>query len=144
MARLISRQVNTDPNKFAEVNISKTTKEQHYSPPQFITTTFRPELVQVADRWFGIALQNKVSSIIPLTQEAADDFVTNLMIEEEAVGEVSAMPSGAGYRRPAARSKAVEEEEEESGEEGEEEEGEEGEGEGLDLDEEEAKALGVL
>ena len=36
------------------------------SPTQFITTTFRPEMVEVAHKCYGIALQNKVSSIYPL------------------------------------------------------------------------------
>lgn len=66
VARLIQKQVNTDPSTYASINANKAVKDQHYSPPQFITTTFRPELVQVADKWFGIALQNKVSSIFPL------------------------------------------------------------------------------
>lgn len=30
------------------------------APAQFITTTFRPELVAAADQCYGIALQNKV------------------------------------------------------------------------------------
>lgn len=36
------------------------------SPAQFITTTFRPEFVEVADRCFGIALTNKVSNLYAL------------------------------------------------------------------------------
>lgn len=36
------------------------------APAQFITTTFRPELVAVATKCYGIALQNKVSNIYPL------------------------------------------------------------------------------
>jgi structural maintenance of chromosome 3 (chondroitin sulfate proteoglycan 6) len=40
--------------------------ESTESPAQFITTTFRPELVAVADKCYGIALQNKVSNIYPL------------------------------------------------------------------------------
>ncbi|KAJ1396606.1 RecF/RecN/SMC N terminal domain-containing protein, partial [Ochromonadaceae sp. CCMP2298] len=46
LARLIEKQTNS--------------KE---APAQFITTTFRPELVAVADKCFGIGLQNKVSNI---------------------------------------------------------------------------------
>ncbi|CAE7606560.1 SMC3, partial [Symbiodinium microadriaticum] len=49
VARLIQKQVNS-----AE------------APAQFITTTFRPELVAVANRCYGIALQNKNSRIYPL------------------------------------------------------------------------------
>ena len=36
------------------------------APAQFITTTFRPEMVEVADRCFGIALTNKVSNLYAL------------------------------------------------------------------------------
>lgn len=36
------------------------------APAQFITTTFRPELVEVANNCYGIALINKVSNIYPL------------------------------------------------------------------------------
>jgi structural maintenance of chromosome 3 (chondroitin sulfate proteoglycan 6) len=38
------------------------------SPAQFITTTFRPELVKVADKCYGIALSNKMSNIHSLTK----------------------------------------------------------------------------
>lgn len=36
------------------------------NPAQFITTTFRPEMVAVADKCYGIVLENKVSNITPL------------------------------------------------------------------------------
>jgi len=92
------------------------------APPtaQFITTTFRPELVEVASKCYGIALQSKVhtrvfphalsllapsppcvfphvpaqvSNIYPLDKSDAQNFVTNLMNEEEAVGQVSSVPA---------------------------------------------------
>lgn len=51
VARLISQQVN------------------HSNPPaQFITTTFRPEMVSVANQCYGIALQNKSSHIYSITK----------------------------------------------------------------------------
>mmetsp|Transcript_23269 Transcript_23269/g.34155 ORF Transcript_23269/g.34155 Transcript_23269/m.34155 type:complete len:1343 (-) Transcript_23269:210-4238(-) len=56
------------------------------SPAQFITTTFRQELVGVANKYYGIALQNKNSRIYALDKRDALTFVTNLMSEEEAVG----------------------------------------------------------
>jgi structural maintenance of chromosome 3 (chondroitin sulfate proteoglycan 6) len=67
--------------------------ESFESPAQFITTTFRSEMVGVAHKCYGIAVQNKVSSIYPLDKQDAQNFVTNLMHEEEAVGAVSAVPS---------------------------------------------------
>uniref|UniRef100_A0A6V1TI32 RecF/RecN/SMC N-terminal domain-containing protein n=1 Tax=Heterosigma akashiwo TaxID=2829 RepID=A0A6V1TI32_HETAK len=55
------------------------------NPAQFITSTFRPELVSVADKTYGISHQNKVSNINPLGKEDALDFVRDLMNEEERV-----------------------------------------------------------
>ncbi len=49
VARLIQKQV-----------------ESKEAPAQFITTTFRPELVAVANKCYGIALLNKVSNIYPM------------------------------------------------------------------------------
>lgn len=68
-----------------------TDNEVTLPPVQFITTTFRPELVSVADKCFGIALSNKVSNLHPLSKQHAQDFVTNLMQEEEKVGVPSSM-----------------------------------------------------
>ena len=76
VARLIQKQVNSPD-----------------APAQFITTTFRPELVEVASKCYGIALINKVSNIYPLDKSDAQDFVTNLMNEEEAVGKVVSVPA---------------------------------------------------
>jgi structural maintenance of chromosome 3 (chondroitin sulfate proteoglycan 6) len=72
--------------------------ESTEAPAQFITTTFRSELVDVAHKCYGIAVANKVSSIYPLDKADAQSFVVNLMNEEEAVGTVSAVPS---YKRAA-------------------------------------------
>lgn len=55
VARLISQQANTDTN-----------------PAQFITTTFRPEMVGVANQWYGIALQNKSSRIYSINKVSSD------------------------------------------------------------------------
>ena len=59
------------------------------NPTQFITSTFRPELVQIAKNCYGISHQNKVSSIHSMTKNDALKFIANLMNEEEAVGQVS-------------------------------------------------------
>ena len=61
------------------------------TPTQFIVSTFRPELVTVANRCYGISHQNKVSSIHPLSKKDALHFVASLMNEEEAVGEVTSL-----------------------------------------------------
>jgi structural maintenance of chromosome 3 (chondroitin sulfate proteoglycan 6) len=71
VADLIHRQANSQDN-----------------PTQFITSTFRPELVAVAKNCYGISHQNKVSRIDPMSKADALQFIGNLMKEEEALGEV--------------------------------------------------------
>ncbi|CAD5216498.1 unnamed protein product [Bursaphelenchus xylophilus] len=44
---------------------------------QFITTTFRPELLEHAENFYGVRFRNKVSYIDPTTKEQAYDFVTD-------------------------------------------------------------------
>ena len=68
------------------------------SPTQFITSTFRPELVAIAKNCYGISHQNKVSSIHHMSKNDALKFIANLMSEEEAVGEISTVKSNASRR----------------------------------------------
>lgn len=42
---------------------------------QFITTTFRPELLENADKFYGVTFQNKVSHISCVSKEAAAGFI---------------------------------------------------------------------
>ena len=42
---------------------------------QFITTTFRPELLESAEKYYGVQFKNKVSHILSITKEEAKDFV---------------------------------------------------------------------
>ncbi|KAH9517135.1 Structural maintenance of chromosomes protein 3 [Dermatophagoides farinae] len=42
---------------------------------QFITTTFRPELLEKADKFYGVKFRNRVSHIEVVTKEEAQDFV---------------------------------------------------------------------
>jgi len=42
---------------------------------QFITTTFRPEMLANADMFYGVSFQNKVSVVNDITKEEALDFV---------------------------------------------------------------------
>ncbi|RDD37399.1 Structural maintenance of chromosomes protein 3 [Trichoplax sp. H2] len=42
---------------------------------QFITTTFRPELVQSADKFYGVRFRNKVSHIDAISKEEALQFI---------------------------------------------------------------------
>ncbi|TIA89788.1 hypothetical protein E3P99_01877 [Wallemia hederae] len=44
---------------------------------QFITTTFRPEQISVADQFYGVVFTNqKISNITPIRREDAQEFVT--------------------------------------------------------------------
>ena len=43
---------------------------------QFITTTFRPEFVAVADAHFGISLEHKTSRLHKISRDDATAFVT--------------------------------------------------------------------
>lgn len=45
---------------------------------QFICTTFRPEMVLVADRCYGVSYSNKTSSIDVVEREAALEFVEGM------------------------------------------------------------------
>lgn len=45
------------------------------SSTQFILTTFRPELVKVADRLYSVEHRNRVSSVRVVNEEAALSFV---------------------------------------------------------------------
>jgi len=42
---------------------------------QFICTTFRPEMVNVAEKCYGVTYTNKTSSIDVVDREAALEFV---------------------------------------------------------------------
>lgn len=42
---------------------------------QFITTTFRPELVKVADKIYGVTHKNRVSGVNVISKEKALDFI---------------------------------------------------------------------
>ncbi len=46
---------------------------------QFITTTFRPELLESADKFYGVTFKNKVSHVQCVSKDDAAGF-----IEEEA------------------------------------------------------------
>ena len=96
VANLISRQANNTE-----------------TPTQFITSTFRPELVAISRNCYGISHQNKVSSLHHMQKNQALNFIANLMNEEEAVGEVSAVKSKASRRESRKRKSITDNEEEE-------------------------------
>ena len=93
VANLISRQANSSE-----------------TPTQFITSTFRPELVAISKNCYGISHQNKVSSLHHMQKNQALNFIANLMNEEEAVGEVSVVKSKTSRRESRKRKSIVEEE----------------------------------
>ncbi|CAB9512619.1 of chromosomes protein 3 [Seminavis robusta] len=82
VANLIQKQANSAEN-----------------PTQFIVSTFRPELVAVADQCYGISHQSKVSRFHHMTKKDSLAFIANLMTEEENVGEVTTV-SNVRTRRP--------------------------------------------
>ena len=45
--------------------------------PQFITTSFRKELVEVANKVVGVAMVNNASRIASIGREEAMDFITS-------------------------------------------------------------------
>lgn len=47
---------------------------------QFITTTFRPELLANADQFYGVTFQGKVSRIHEISKENALGFVEQVHI----------------------------------------------------------------
>ena len=49
---------------------------------QFITTTFRPELLESADKFYGVQFKNKVSHVLSISKELAKDFVEDDMAEK--------------------------------------------------------------
>eukprot|EP00339_Tiarina_fusa_P025366 CAMPEP_0117074686 /NCGR_PEP_ID=MMETSP0472-20121206/52624_1 /TAXON_ID=693140 ORGANISM="Tiarina fusus, Strain LIS" /NCGR_SAMPLE_ID=MMETSP0472 /ASSEMBLY_ACC=CAM_ASM_000603 /LENGTH=1285 /DNA_ID=CAMNT_0004799819 /DNA_START=111 /DNA_END=3968 /DNA_ORIENTATION=- len=73
----------------AVANVIQRQASNPETPTQFITSTFRPELVQISKNCYGISHQNKVSSLHHMTKNDALRFIANLMSEEEAVGQVS-------------------------------------------------------
>ena len=48
---------------------------------QFITTTFHPELLTYADKYYGITYKNKVSRIDVIDHDQALEFVTQNLIQ---------------------------------------------------------------
>jgi len=49
---------------------------------QFITTTFRPEMLVTADKFYGVLFDNqKVSSIRAIRREEAQEFVDQVSTE---------------------------------------------------------------
>ena len=69
------------------------------TPTQFIVSTFRQELVAVANRCYGISHQNKVSSLHHMPKQDAQLFISNLNNEEEALGDVTSIAQSTLTRR---------------------------------------------
>lgn len=90
VAGVIQRQANSEDN-----------------PTQFICSTFRPELVTIANNCYGISHQNKVSSVHHLSKKDALHFIANLMNEEEAVGEASTIATSRAAASVARKRKAI-------------------------------------
>ena len=75
----------------AVANVIQKQANSKETPTQFIVSTFRQELVAVANSCYGISHQNKVSNIHHMSKRDAEKFIADLMTEEEAVGEVKSI-----------------------------------------------------
>lgn len=42
---------------------------------QFILTTFRPEMIAIANKFYGVTFANRISRIQSITKEAAMEFI---------------------------------------------------------------------
>ena len=51
---------------------------------QFITTTFRPELLENADKFYGVQFKHRVSHVLSITKDQAKGFVEDEAVEESA------------------------------------------------------------
>ncbi len=57
---------------------------------QFITTTFRPEMLVTADKFYGVLFNNqKVSSIRSIKREEAMEFVEQVRLIALSIGVIS-------------------------------------------------------
>lgn len=66
---------------------------------QFITTTFRPEMLVTADKFYGVLFNNqKVSSIRSIKREEAMEFVDQVCFFYtcDVYSKTEAVPGGAG------------------------------------------------
>lgn len=89
----------------AVANLIQRQANSSETPTQFIVSTFRPELVAVANRCYGISHQNKVSSIHHLSKKDALHFIANLNNEDEAVGDVTSIAPSRASRLSGAASR---------------------------------------
>jgi structural maintenance of chromosome 3 (chondroitin sulfate proteoglycan 6) len=60
---------------------------------QFITTTFRPEMLVTADKFYGVLFNNqKVSSIRSIKREEAMEFVDQASVVSPVYDEYTKIP----------------------------------------------------
>ena len=85
-----------DTHRAAVANLVHRQTLTEENPAQFITSTFRPELVFVADTVFGVIHQHGVSHIVRQSRDAALDFINAMQQEGGAGGgKHGAAPHGA-------------------------------------------------
>ena len=98
---LVQDQALDSTYRAAVANLIQKQAKSKDTPTQFIVSTFRPELVGVADQCYGISHQSKVSRFHHMSKKDALAFIANLMTEEENVGEVSVLLPSTGIFLPA-------------------------------------------
>merc|ERR1719219_1039824 len=57
---------------------------KHSDQSQFITTTFRPEMLQTADKFIGVYYMNKISVASEIDQDEAQTIIASEGIDEDA------------------------------------------------------------
>jgi len=60
---------------------------KHSDQSQFITTTFRPEMLQTADKFIGVYYMNKISVASEIDQDEAQTIIASEGIDEEEAEE---------------------------------------------------------
>lgn len=70
----IDQALDTNHRAAVAALIQKQTKSKSRNA-QFIITTFRPELVQIADKSFGVQFSQKMSSVAPIKRDQALKFI---------------------------------------------------------------------
>ena len=89
------------PNRSTVAELIRSQAHASVKPAQYITSTFRQELVKVADMHFTVSYSRQMSSIAPKSRQECLEFVKRVEEEEEAAAAAAAaakhmVPGGEG------------------------------------------------
>lgn len=68
----------------SESDSTSSSESETGTPTQFFLTTFSPQLIEVADKFFGVEISNKLSRIRSITQQDALQFVESSAAQRSA------------------------------------------------------------